>query len=57
VLKEIQSVLGPCCGAAANLLRIALDVFLLGIFMSHFQRTLDVHRYTPVFVTFRDVPE
>jgi hypothetical protein len=25
--------------------------------MSHFQRTLDVHRYTPVFVTFRDVPE
>jgi len=57
VLKEMQNMFDLSCGAAASLLRIALDVFLLGIFISHLQRTLVDPCYARVRATSRVVYE
>lgn len=47
--KVVRNALDLCSVAVANLVRIALDVSLLTIFISHFQRTLAVPRYEPVY--------
>ncbi len=57
MLKEMQNMFDLSCGAAASLLRIALDVFLLGIFISHLQRTLVDPCYARVRATSRVVYE
>lgn len=47
--KVVRNALELCSAAVANLVRITLDVSLLSIFILHFQRTLAVPRYAPVY--------
>jgi len=55
VRKMMRNTLDLCSVAVANLVRIALDVSLLSIFISHSQQTLAVPSYVPLRVHSRSV--